>query len=104
MLDVITRARLPAGIREANLSMKGRRRDLVNIRTIAVNLDVVTELTGLSVDLDAVVEELFKRLEFLYDTLDDIELVAADDDLLAFVQCAERLEFGLDARSQTVGR
>ena len=61
MLDVITRARLPAGIREANLSMKGRRRDLVNLRTIAVNFDVVTKLTGLSVDLDAVVEVLLER-------------------------------------------
>ena len=60
MLDVITRARLPAGIREANLSMKGRRRDLVNLRTIAVNFDVVTKLTGLSVDLDAVVEVLLE--------------------------------------------
>ena len=60
MLDVITRARLPAGIREANLSMKGRRRDLVNLRTIAVNFDVVTKLTGLSVELDAVVEVLLE--------------------------------------------
>ena len=60
MLDVITRARLPAGIREADLSLKGRRRDLVNLRTIAVNFDVVTKLTGLSVDLDAVVEVLLE--------------------------------------------
>ena len=49
-----------------------------------------------------VMEELLKCLELLDDTLDDIELIPTDDDLLAFIQCAKGLQFGLDARSETL--
>lgn len=52
--------------------------------------------------LRVVMEELLKCLELLDDALDDIELIPTDDDLLAFVQCTKGLQFGLNARSETL--
>jgi hypothetical protein len=50
-----------------------------------------------------VVEKLLEGLELLNNTLHDIELIPADDNFLALVQCAKGLEFGLDARPKTIG-
>ena len=49
-----------------------------------------------------VMEELLKGLELLDDTLDDVKLIPTDDDLLAFVQRAKGLDFGLDTRPKTL--
>ena len=49
--------------------------------------------------LRIVLEELLKRFELLNNTLDDIELVATDDDLLALIQGSKSFELGLDTRS-----
>ena len=38
----------------------------------------------------------------LNDALDDVKLIAADDDLLAFIEGTESLQLGLDARPQPV--
>jgi len=43
-----------------------------------------------------------KGLQFLDDTLDDIEFVSCNDDFLAFVQRAEGSDFGCDPRSETI--
>ena len=50
--------------------------------------------------LRIVVEQLLQRTQLLDDTLDHIELVPADNDLLALVQRTKRLQLGLDTRSQ----
>ena len=49
-----------------------------------------------------VVEELLKGFELLNDTLDNVELIPTDDDLLALIQSTQGLEFGLNARPETL--
>lgn len=47
-------------------------------------------------------QQLLERLQLLNDTLDDVELITADDDLLALVQRAESVHFRLDSRSLAI--
>lgn len=46
--------------------------------------------------LRVVGQQLFKRAQLLDDTLNDIELVTADDDLLSFIQREQGIKFRLD--------
>ena len=50
--------------------------------------------------LRVVLEQLLERAQLLQDALDDVELVAADDDLLALVQRTQGLELRLDTRAE----
>ena len=50
--------------------------------------------------LRVVLQQLLERAQLLHDALDHVQLVPADNDLLALVQRAERLEFGLNARPE----
>lgn len=46
--------------------------------------------------LRVVGQQLFKRAQLLDDTLDDVELVTANDDLLPFIQREQGVKFRLD--------
>lgn len=54
---------------------------------------------NLSLHLGVVVQELFKRLEFLLNTLGQIELVATDNDALALIGLAYGFHLGENTRS-----
>lgn len=65
-------------------------------KTWAGNLDH----DNLSTPLREISKEYFKGLEFLNDPLDNIELVATDNNFFTLIESTECLEFGIDTRSQ----
>ena len=50
--------------------------------------------------LGVVLEQLLERAQLLDDTLDNVELVPPNDDLLALVQRTDRFQLRLDARAE----